>query len=142
MSFHAPIAPPRRIAIVGGRIYGMAAALLLAQGNRVSLFEAAPRLGDHGASKAGLMRMAENRCADLRGTVVTVQMVNPSLIYTRLKRKNSFRMPQLMRADEVAGRVMRAIGSGRFSTSFTTPFAWLFALGRHVPLALFLRIFR
>lgn len=47
MSFDAPIAPPRRIAVVGGGISGMAAALLLAPGNRVSLFEAAPRLGGH-----------------------------------------------------------------------------------------------
>ncbi|MBC7157516.1 MAG: FAD-dependent oxidoreductase [Rhodobacteraceae bacterium] len=38
----------RRIAIVGGGISGMAAALLLARsGARVTLFEAAPRLGGH-----------------------------------------------------------------------------------------------
>jgi predicted NAD/FAD-binding protein len=47
MSFDAPITPPRRIAIVGGGISGLAAALLLAPGNRVTLFEAAPRLGGH-----------------------------------------------------------------------------------------------
>lgn len=47
MSFDAPIAPPRRIAIVGGGIAGLAAALLLAPGHRVTLFEAAPRLGGH-----------------------------------------------------------------------------------------------
>jgi len=47
MSFDAPIAPFRRIAIVGGGISGMAAALLLAPGNRVTLFEAAPRFGGH-----------------------------------------------------------------------------------------------
>jgi predicted NAD/FAD-binding protein len=47
MSFDAPVAPPRSIAIVGGGISGMAAALLLAPGNRLTLFEAAPRLGGH-----------------------------------------------------------------------------------------------
>lgn len=47
MSFDLPLAPPRRIAIIGGGISGMAAALLLAPGNRVTLFEAGPRLGGH-----------------------------------------------------------------------------------------------
>ncbi|MBI1220894.1 MAG: FAD-dependent oxidoreductase [Rhodobacteraceae bacterium] len=51
MSFDAPPearrAPPRRIAVVGGGISGMAAALLLAPGNRVTLFETEPRLGGH-----------------------------------------------------------------------------------------------
>ncbi|HPD91125.1 MAG: FAD-dependent oxidoreductase [Rhodobacter sp.] len=47
MSFDTPIAPPRSIAIVGGGIAGLAAAYLLAPANRVTLFEAAPRLGGH-----------------------------------------------------------------------------------------------
>lgn len=47
MSFDAPMAPPRRIAVIGGGISGMAAALLLAPHNRVTLFEAEQRLGGH-----------------------------------------------------------------------------------------------
>lgn len=38
---------PRRIAVIGGGISGMAAAHLLAERNPVVLFEAAPRLGGH-----------------------------------------------------------------------------------------------
>jgi hypothetical protein len=39
--------PPRRIAIVGGGISGMAAAYMLAGAHAVTLFEAAPQLGGH-----------------------------------------------------------------------------------------------
>jgi hypothetical protein len=39
--------PPRRIAVIGGGISGMAAAHLLSRGNAVVLYEAAPRLGGH-----------------------------------------------------------------------------------------------
>lgn len=39
--------PPRRIAVVGGGITGLSAALTLSQSNAVTLFESEPRLGGH-----------------------------------------------------------------------------------------------
>ncbi len=47
MPFETPARHPRRIAVIGGGISGMAAAWLLAPGDSVTLFEAAPRLGGH-----------------------------------------------------------------------------------------------
>ncbi|MGB8812596.1 MAG: FAD-dependent oxidoreductase [Paracoccaceae bacterium] len=47
MRFEMPVAAPRRIAVVGGGISGMAAAHLLADTHRVVLFEAETRLGGH-----------------------------------------------------------------------------------------------
>lgn len=47
MPFETFAQPPRRIAIVGGGISGMAAAYLLTGTHAVTLFEAAPRLGGH-----------------------------------------------------------------------------------------------
>ncbi|MEI4488407.1 FAD-dependent oxidoreductase [Frigidibacter sp. MR17.14] len=47
MPFDYPKTAPRRIAVIGGGISGMAAARLLAPTDRVTLIEAAPRLGGH-----------------------------------------------------------------------------------------------
>lgn len=47
MPFETINAPSRKIAVIGGGISGMAAAWLLAPGNRVTLIEAEPRLGGH-----------------------------------------------------------------------------------------------
>lgn len=47
MPFETATSPPRRIAVIGGGISGMAAADLLAGTHRVVLFEAEPRLGGH-----------------------------------------------------------------------------------------------
>jgi uncharacterized protein len=47
MPFETMGSVPRRIAVIGGGISGMAAAHLLADGNSVVLFEAEPRLGGH-----------------------------------------------------------------------------------------------
>lgn len=108
----------------------------------LSGFRGLPGAIGYGASKAGLMHLAENLRADLHGTGVQVQRVNPGFINTRLTRKNDFRMPQLMQPEAAAEEVMAAIRSGRFSTSFPAPFAWLFTAGRYLPLSWFQRIFR
>lgn len=105
-------------------------------------FRGLPGAVGYGASKAALMHLAENLRADLRGTGVTVQVMNPGFIDTRLTRKNRFRMPSLMTPEGAARHVMRAVRSGRFSTSFPKPFALLFLAGRIMPLGLFQALFR
>lgn len=107
----------------------------------LSGFRGLPGAIGYGASKAGLMHLAENLALDLRGSGITVQRVNPGFIATRLTAKNDFRMPQIMEAEEAAEHVLRAMRSGRFSTSFPAPFSWVFTLGQHLPLSLFQRIF-
>ena len=47
MPFESVPYPPKRIAVIGGGISGMAAAWLLAPGQYVTLIEAGPRLGGH-----------------------------------------------------------------------------------------------
>ncbi len=54
MPFEKFSAAPKRIAVIGGGISGMAAAHLLSKAHRVVLFEAEPRLGGHARTvKAG-----------------------------------------------------------------------------------------
>lgn len=108
----------------------------------LSGFAGLPGAIGYGASKAGLMHLAENIRVDLKGTGVVVQRVNPGFIRTRLTEKNDFDMPQIMSPEDAAARVVAAMKTGRFSTSFPTPFAWVFTLGRHLPVAWFQRIFR
>ena len=96
-------------------------------------FRGLPGAIGYGASKAGLMHLADTLYADLRHSGVKVQLMNPGFIKTRLTEKNDFAMPQLMSAEKAAGIVIRAMESGRFQTSFPAPFAWLFRLRHLVP---------
>lgn len=104
-------------------------------------FRGLPGAIGYGASKAALMHLGENIFADLRGTDVNIQVVNPGFIKTRLTDKNEFKMPFLQTPAQAADHVLRAMQSGRFSTSFPAPFSWLFSVGRFLPRGLFYRIF-
>ena len=104
-------------------------------------FRGLPGAIGYGASKAGLMHLAENLRADLGKGGVKVQLVNPGYIRTRLTEKNRFAMPQIMEPEAAAAHVMRAMAGNRFQTSFPRPFSWLFILARFVPERLYYRIF-
>ena len=105
-------------------------------------FRGLPGAIGYGASKAALMHLGENIHADLRGSGVTVQVVNPGFIKTRLTDKNDFKMPFIQTPEQAADHVLAAMQGGRFSTSFPVPFSWLFSVGRFLPRGVFYSIFR
>ncbi len=87
----------------------------------------------YGASKAALISLAETMRHDLAGTGVTVRIVNPGFIKTRLTDKNSFNMPMLMTAEDAAERVVKAMSRRRFRTDFPAPFSWFIRLIDYLP---------
>ncbi|MEX5562006.1 SDR family NAD(P)-dependent oxidoreductase [Pseudophaeobacter sp. 1A16562] len=103
-------------------------------------FTGLPGAIGYGASKAALMHLGENLQADLRGSNVRVQVINPGFIRTRLTQKNEFKMPQILEPEDAARRCLRAMQGRRFSTSFPAPFSWVFTLGRLLPRHLFLKL--
>ncbi|MDV7144344.1 SDR family NAD(P)-dependent oxidoreductase [Tropicimonas sp. TH_r6] len=94
----------------------------------------------YGASKAALVSLAETMRYDLKGSGITVRLVNPGFIRTRLTEKNSFRMPMLMSPGQAAERVARAMRSSRFRTDFPAPFSWAIRSLRLLPDVLAFRL--
>jgi NADP-dependent 3-hydroxy acid dehydrogenase YdfG len=107
----------------------------------LSGFRGLPGAIGYGASKAGVMALAESMQADLRGSGITVQVANPGFIRTRLTDKNDFAMPFLMEPEEAADHMMRLMRSDRFKLSFPTVFSWLFRLSQFLPDWAYYRIF-
>ncbi|APG46192.1 SDR family NAD(P)-dependent oxidoreductase [Phaeobacter porticola] len=99
-----------------------------------------PGATGYGASKSAVMHMAENLQADLFQTPIKIQVINPGFIKTRLTEKNDFNMPMIQTPEEAAEACVKAMKSGRFSTSFPAPFAWIFTIGKYLPRTLFLRL--
>lgn len=99
----------------------------------LSGYRGLPAAIGYGASKAALISLAETMRHDLKGTGVTVRIVNPGFIQTRLTDKNSFSMPQIMSPEAAASKVMKAMRSRRFRTDFPAPFSWFFKVLNCLP---------
>ena len=103
-------------------------------------FRGLPGAIGYGASKAGLMSLAESMAVDLHGTGVDVQLVNPGFIRTRQTDKNDFSMPAIMEPEVAAGVILDHMRTTRFRLSFPFAFSLVFRLGRLLPDALWFRI--
>lgn len=99
----------------------------------LAAYRGLPAAIGYGASKAALSSLAETMRFDLRGTGVTVRLVNPGFIRTRLTEKNSFKMPMLMSPEQAAARVVKAMKSSRFRTDFPAPFSWVIRSLQYLP---------
>jgi NADP-dependent 3-hydroxy acid dehydrogenase YdfG len=130
------------------RVIGAALPAMVARGTghvvitgSLSGFRGLPGAIGYGASKAGVMALAECMQADLRGSGIVVQVANPGFIRTRLTDKNSFSMPFLMEPAEAADHMFRHMQTDRFKVSFPTVFSWLFRLSQFLPDWAYYRIF-
>ncbi|WP_170349688.1 SDR family NAD(P)-dependent oxidoreductase [Ruegeria atlantica] len=99
----------------------------------LSGYRGLPAAVGYAASKAALVSLAETMRFDLAGTGVTVRIVNPGFIKTRLTEKNTFKMPMLMTPEDAADRVVKAMSRRRFRTDFPAPFSWLVRLIDYLP---------
>ena len=107
----------------------------------LSGFRGLPGAIGYGASKAGVMYLAESMQADLRSTGVDVQVVNPGFVKTRLTDKNEFSMPFIMEPEEAAQEIWEHLNDTTFKKSFPRLFSWFFRVSQFLPDWLYYRIF-
>ena len=103
----------------------------------LSGFAGLPGAIGYGASKAGLMHLAENIRVDLRGTGVVVQRVNPGFIRTRLTSKNDFAMPALLTPEEAAQATIDGFAGSAFEIHYPKRFTRVLKLLAHLPYRLY-----
>ncbi|WOI55430.1 SDR family NAD(P)-dependent oxidoreductase [Palleronia sp. LCG004] len=130
------------------RVLGQVVPAMVAQGSghvvltgSLSGYRGLPGAIGYGASKAGLMVLAESMYADLRRIGIDVQLVNPGFIRTRLTDKNDFRMPFIMDPEKAARLYFEHMNGNRFALNFPWGFGALFRLGNFLPDGLYYRIF-
>ena len=107
----------------------------------LSGFRGLPGAIGYGASKAGVMYLAESMQADLRRSGVEVQLVNHGFIRTRLTDKNDFAMPFIMEPDAAAREFFDHMNGDDFKKSYPMVFSWLFRLSQFLPDWAYYRLF-
>lgn len=106
----------------------------------LSGFRGLPGAIGYGASKAGVMYLAESLFADLRKTGVRVQLVNPGFIKTRLTDKNDFKMPFIQEPEDAAQDFWEHMNDDSFKKSFPWLFSLFFRFSQFLPDWLYYRL--
>lgn len=99
-----------------------------------------PSTAAYGGSKAALNNMAEALKFDFDKLNIRIQVINPGFVDTPLTRKNTFRMPALMKVDDAAARLARALRTGGFEVTFPRRFTWFLKFLRILPQSLRFRL--
>lgn len=90
----------------------------------VAGYRGLPNAAAYGATKAGLIALAESLAMDLVDLGVRISVINPGFVETEATSVNDFEMPMLMQPDEAA----RRIADGLARPGFEIRFPWSFAL--------------
>ncbi len=107
----------------------------------LSGFRGLPGSIGYGASKAGIMALAESMHCDLRTTGVDVQLINPGFVKTRLTDKNDFNMPFIMEPEAAAREFVEHMHDDAFAKNFPRMFGAMFRAGNFLPDWLYYRLF-
>lgn len=91
-------------------------------------YQALPRAGAYGASKAALRYFAESLKLDLQHEGIDVRVVSPGFVKTPLTDQNDFAMPARISATTAAQRIVKGLQGNRFDVNFPKRFTWALKL--------------
>ena len=103
-------------------------------------YQALPRAGAYGASKAAIRYMMECLKLDLQPEGIDVRVVSPGFVKTPLTDKNDFPMPFRISADEAAQRIVKGLKGKRFDIHFPKRFTYILKALSCLPDALRFRL--
>lgn len=99
-------------------------------------YQALPRAGAYGASKAALRYFTECLKLDLQHEGIDVRLVSPGFVKTPLTDKNDFPMPFIVSQDYAANAILKGLNSKTFDIKFPSRFTALLKLVALFPDAL------
>lgn len=101
-----------------------------------------PKAAAYGPTKAAVISMCESLkpAAERRG--LTVSVVNPGFVETRMTSNNQFKMPYLMSPEDAAQAMYDGLADKRFEVAFPAPFVRRMKLLHFLPYGLIFRFMR
>ncbi|MBN9670425.1 SDR family NAD(P)-dependent oxidoreductase [Roseibium aggregatum] len=107
----------------------------------VAGYRGLPTSAAYGATKAGLINLAESMKFDLDRAGITLQVVNPGFVDTPATRSNPFDMPHLISVEDAAAQIVKGLDRpGTFEIAFPRAFVRQLKLLRLLPDRLYFRL--
>ncbi|MEM8791210.1 MAG: SDR family NAD(P)-dependent oxidoreductase [Pseudomonadota bacterium] len=94
----------------------------------VAGYRGLPNAAPYGATKAGLITMAESLALDLVKLGVRISVINPGFVETDATSVNDFEMPMLMQPEDAARRIVDGLERPGFEIRFPVIFAMILRL--------------
>ena len=101
-----------------------------------------PKASLYGPTKAALASLCETLRPEFERLGLTLQLINPGFVSTRLTEKNDFPMPFLMSEENAAERIMDGLEGERFEVVFPLRMAFLLRFLRILPYGLYFTLMR
>jgi short-subunit dehydrogenase len=101
-----------------------------------------PSSSGYGASKAGLINLAESLKLDLAPLGIDIRLINPGFVKTPLTDRNEFAMPDIISADTAAQIILDRLETSSFEIRFPTRFAKIMGMLRHLPYSFYFNLVR
>ncbi|TQV77974.1 SDR family NAD(P)-dependent oxidoreductase [Denitrobaculum tricleocarpae] len=101
-----------------------------------------PTSAGYGATKAGLINMAEALKPECDSYGIKLQLVNPGFVRTPLTDKNPFPMPFLLEVEDAAAAMVKGLGSTRFEVIFPRRLAYILKILKRLPYPLLFALTR
>ncbi|MCE2687425.1 MAG: SDR family NAD(P)-dependent oxidoreductase [Rickettsiales bacterium] len=106
----------------------------------VAGYRGLPNSGFYGATKAGIINLAETLYTELKPYNIAVSLVNPGFVKTRLTDANNFKMPCLISANEASSHIIKGINQKDFEIHFPKKFTLLMKLIKILPNKVFFKL--
>ena len=81
-----------------------------------------PNASGYGPGKAALISLCESLRAELEGSSVIIQVINPGFVKSNLTAKNNFAMPFLIEPEAAALEIREGLETDKFEIAFPAPF--------------------
>lgn len=107
----------------------------------VAGYRGLPTSAAYGATKAGLINMAESLKFDLDRTGIRLQVINPGFVDTPATKSNPFPMPHLIQPEEAVAEIRKGLQDpDRFEIAFPKSFVRQLKALRLLPYSLYFKL--
>lgn len=106
----------------------------------VAGYRGLPNSGAYGASKAAIINLCESLYVQLKPFNISISVVNPGFVKSKLTDKNDFKMPFIIEANKAAKIIVRGLKKKKFEIHFPLIFTLILKILQIVPNSLFFRV--